>query len=428
MEKIVPKDLLPNIENTSRIFITDVMLEIMYGEDYPNFTFDFKEEEALEYIKIVVFNYQEFKNEKEINPKLLKMINDLESKKVNNIKPTIIVNDYKTFFNLLTKIHSKSIDLFFKNIVYFDRTYPVYEIKNYFKNIWLRMLPEDFNDPNLFLKKQINMLVDESLWKYDYETYLGLVKCFNNNILTVKNKITDSWDEDSHEFEVKIYDKNHYGIDVASECITLPLIRYGIYMKDGKRVCHIGSIQNKDIYSNKDSQIYKYIERRKYQLNKDIEKEYIEKVEPKSLLALSIFIDILNKEGIYDIEVQGMYVLDYEYHRRASKKMITDFRTKWNSNLKAEYPKFFKEDCDNLKKVYKKHNLISELKTERLIKVFERLMLHYNCFEVTSYPGEVDNMLHLKFRDFDSNDINNDILKEIYGYIDTQYNIKRLYR
>ena len=423
MEKIVPEDLLPTIENTSRIFITDIMPVILYDDNYANFNFNFEEKEAIEYIKEIISKL------KKPNPELLKMIDNLENKKVNNIKPTIIVRDYKTFFNLLKKIHSKSIDLYFRNVVYFDRTYPSYEIKNYFKNIWLRMMPEDFNDPNMFLNKQVSMLVDESLSNYDYETYFGLIKCFDNNILTVRNKTADNWDEDSHEFEIRIYDKNHYSsTDYTSEYIALPLIRYGIYMKNGKRVCHIGSIQNKDIYSNKDGKIHKYIERQKYKLNSNVEEQYIEKVEPKSLLALSIFIDILNKEGIYDIEVQGMFVLDYEYHRKASKKMISDFKTKWSSELKTEYPRFYNEDRDNLKKVYKKHSLISELKTERLIKVFERLMLHYDCFEVISYPGEVDNMLHLKFDHFDSNNINNETLKQINSGIDFQYKIKKLYR
>jgi len=130
----------------------------------------------------------------------------------------------------------------------------------------------------------------------------------------------------------------------------------------------------------------------------------------------------LNKEGITDIEVQGMYVLDYEYHRKRSKFLLKEFNEKWTKQKRKKSPSFYKEERAYMDRNYKKQDLISEIKTERLIKNFERVLWHYPKATVKSYPGEVDNMFHISIpRIENKEDIKGKILQEIYELIEERY-------
>ena len=73
----------------------------------------------------------------------------------------------------LILIYDKDIEL------YFLRTkmsgFPVFEKENCFEQIWLRATPDDFNNPEAFLKKQVVMINDTTFAKYDNETSLGKI-------------------------------------------------------------------------------------------------------------------------------------------------------------------------------------------------------------------------------------------------------------
>lgn len=422
MERNIALDLLPTLENVSREFIMFTMMDILYSKEYPNFYFDFKEEEAIKYIEEVLV-----KNKLEID-KYKKLLVDLKNKNFDNIKPVMVINNYKLFFDLLTNMYKEVINLYFQEKSNTSFGFPVYEMRNYFNNIWLRMLPEDFNNPILFLNKQIDMMKDNTLLKYDRELVLGNLKCFSDNIITIKNNIGNNWDENSKEFLVRIYDKNCFNNDLGIDThINLPLIRYGIYNRNGKKVCSIGSIQNKEL--NFDCDIYeyklnKYINRKKYMLNKNIDKENIDKVEPKNLFVLSLFINVLVNEGIYDIEVPSMYVLDYDYHKKRSKMLMNDFQEKWIPKRRNECPRYYYEDRINFELTYNKEDLISEIKTERLIKTINRLLIHYNI-NVISYPNELDSKYHIDLSNININCVDNEILKEISYLVNNQYDIKK---
>ena len=52
----IPNDLIPNLMNVTREFI-NVVKEIMYDKYYPNFYFEFREEEAYIFIKQVITKF-----------------------------------------------------------------------------------------------------------------------------------------------------------------------------------------------------------------------------------------------------------------------------------------------------------------------------------------------------------------------------------
>lgn len=422
----IAESLKPTFENVAKKFITDTMYDILFNEELPNFKFEFREDEAVKFIEEVLYNYaKEYNFYEEKAQKILESIMKKSDK--NEIQPIMIVNNYKEFFEQLTQYYKQDIELYFKRI---DRTgFPVYEQENCFKQIWLRSTPDDFNNPESFLKKQVQMIKDNTFEKYDEETYLGKLKILDDNIICIKNGIARTWDENIREIEIKIYDKRYYNNKELFNRphYTLPAIRYGIYEKNGKKVCYIGSIQNKekslaDKEIEEKQDINKKIERKKYKVNDGVPEENKDKVEPKGILALSLFIDILSKEGITDIEIPSIYVLDYEYHGKRSKKLLEDFKKEWTEDRKKRFPLRYKEEEHYLKHNYNKQDLISEIKTERMIKNFERILYHYPNGKIVSYPGELDSFLHLNIPVIKSkDDINGQILKDIYQLVEEKY-------
>ena len=408
---------LPTFENVAREFITDTLYKILFSDKLPNFRFDFRENKAIEFIeKIVVNDLKKYDPEK-----AEKIVDAIKSKcDGNEITPVMVVNDYKKFFEYLRKIYERHIELHFQigDMAFFPR----WEKENLFEFIWQRATPDDFNNPEEFLRKQSEMICDTTFNKFDEETCLGKIELFDNNILCIKNGIARTWDENSREMEFIIYDKDYYGKRdlLYRPRYKMPVIRYGIYKKNGKKVCYIGSIQNKaDDYEKSDLQ--KIIDTKRYKANEGVAREGIEQVEPKCILALSLFMNLLHKEGITDIEVPGLYVLDYEYHEKRSKKLIDEFNEKWTEEKKQKHPDWYEQELFFLNRACGKEDLISEIKSERLIAIVRRIMYHYPNTDIKSYPGDVDSFMHMSVPVIkDKKQISGSVFQELYDLFETK--------
>lgn len=415
----VADSLKPTFENVTREFITKTLYKILFSEELPNFRFDFREDKAIAFIEEVLKDYSDqhnfYKEKAERIVRTIKGKND-----GNELTPTIVVNDYKEFFELLRQFYERDIELYFlrTGMSGFSR----YEKDNCFEQIWLRATPDDFNNCEEFLKKQVDMINDDTFAKYDEETCLGKLTFLENNILCVKNGIARTWDENSRELEIKIYDKNYYNNKELfyRPHYTLPVIRYGIYKRDGKKVCFIGSIQNKSDSYKKDK-LGKKVERAKYKANDGVLEEDTCQVEPKSLIALSIFVNLLNREGITEIEIPSLYILDYEYHEKKNEQIRKEFDEEWTEEKIKQYPERYERSLYYFNRAYKKEDVISEIKTERLLLTFRRLLSHYINGNIDSYPGDSDSFMHLTIPVIKSEkDVNGDVFKELYKIIDNQ--------
>ncbi len=418
----IAESLKPTFENVSREFIVHSMDELLFSDEIPNIYFDFKENEAIKFIENVMNDFAY--NSDFFQKKSKKIIKNIKNKEYKDNNPVMIISNYKKFFELLRKIYEEDINLFFRRTD--SRIFPVYEKDNLFKEIWLRMTPEDFNNPEEFLEKQALMIKDKTFCKFDNEANLGELNFLDNNIICAKNEIARTWDENFREFKFIIYNKEYYynGELWNKPHYTLPVIRYGIYESNGRKICRIGSIQNKNSEYDEDNKIKKRVNREKYKVNKEVNEAELLKVEPNSILALSLFINILHQEEITDIEIPGMYVLDYAYHEKRNKIILDKFEKRWNNEKEKErFPELYKQDLEYMNKNYKKQNLISEIKTERFIRIFQRILYHFPKGKINSYPGDVDNLLHINIPVVkNKDDINGDILKEFYSLIESRNN------
>lgn len=445
MEEEISESLKPTYKNVEKYFVFNILHQVMYNEQLPNFYINFREKEVIKHIEKMLWNEKEryvgeylVDYKKSLEDKNEKVMNILKNPELDNeSKPVMIVNNYKEFIGLLREGYEQAIELYFKECT--DKNWenngviklPGYVLNNYLMFIWQRMKPEDFNDPEKFLMRQNQMNSDRTLSKYDKEKYIGEIAVLDNNILCVKNGISDKWDESDRQMEITIYDKKYYYdryMQLKPYCL-LPLIRYGVYEKDGKKICHIGSIQSRKPYLRDDeydvkTNINKKMNRAKFKANDDVPNENMEKVEPANILALSIFIDIMNEEGINDFEIQSSFVLDYENHEKRSKEVKEEFDKHWNSKENQEKnPEAYKDALYYKERNYNKQDIISEIKTERMIKSFERILYHYSNSRIVSYPGEVENIFHIEVPKIKSkDDIKGKLLKEIYEKIDGRYN------
>ncbi len=124
-----------------------------------------------------------------------------------------------------------------------------------------------------------------------------------------------------------------------------------------------------------------------------------------------------------------MYVLDHEYHRKRNKYLLREFKQEWTEvdywdreerQKKEKYPEDYQKAYEIFMKMFRKQDLISEIKTERLLLTARRLLNHYPKANITAYPEEMDNYMHLQIPVVkDENDINGDILKEFYNLVQT---------
>lgn len=431
-EKVVPEKLQPTFDNVSKYFIFTIMEKIALEEDYDyaNFLFNFTQEEAIEFIKSQYEEYLSENNYDLIRNNMLKRLDNL-IKSINNARnnksdlPVMEINDYKRFFENLRRCHENNIKLYFKRRPIATR-FSEYEMGNLFKQIWLRCTPDDFKHPEEFLEKSAQMLEDKTFEEYDEEYKIGPVKSFNNNILCVKNDIARTWDESSREIQFTVYDKNEFGDEKCAQ-YKFPAIRYGIYTKNGEKICLIGSIQNKTkrtmtniqqnkSFDEKEISFLKKIEKVKYKANKDVPKEDTEEIEPKNIIALGMFVDLLSKKGITKIQIPGMYVLDYSYHENRDKEIQNIIKRKWPLYAQKEEPDAYKRDLEEYTKLLGKQDLISKTKTENFVRHFIRLLHHYPKGRIINYPGDVSYTMEIEIPKIKNKDeLNGDLFKDLYN-------------
>ncbi len=419
----IAESLKPTFENVTIRFLTDTLYNILFNDEFPNFKLSFKEPEAIKFIEKTLKDYtDEYDYFREKQNKILECIK--QNTDNNDITPVMTISNYKKFFELLRQYYEKDIELFFKRTD--SSGFPVYEQKNCFEQIWLRMTPDDFNNPEEFLRKNVEMIQDNTFEKYDKETYLGRLSRFNNHIICVKNQISRTWDETPREFKITIYDKRYYNTELFDKShFELPVVRYGIYNKSGKKVCYIGAIQNTNMEECETNLVQiKNDFRSELNTGKLRKENYKERVEPIKILSLSIFINFLHREGITEIEAPGMYVLDYDYHIKRGIKLKKEFDEKWTEEERREYPKQYEREMEYLSRNYRNEDIISEVKTERFIMNLKNLLKYYPNGRINSFPGELDNFLHLEIPISRPQIDSNNVLLDVYNLIKEKYEEK----
>ena len=132
-------------------------------------------------------------------------------------------------------------------------------------------------------------------------------------------------------------------------------------------------------------------------------------------MALSIFINMLNEAGITEFKIPSLYVLDYDYHIKRSKQLLSCFEKEWPKEKIERYTEIYRRQKYYFERSYNKEDIISEIKSERLMLTFRRLLQHYTNGKILSYPGDVDDFMRLRIpKTKNENEINGSVFRKLY--------------
>ena len=200
----------------------------------------------------------------------------------------------------------------------------------------------------------------------EQEYSIGNITFLGNNPVTVKIQPTDTFNENSYEMEIKV------------GSTILPLVRFGIYLNGTYPICSIGSIQNPD-----GEEKNKQLERAKYKLNEGITNTY--DCEPKKIISLLIFLNIMEEYGLTTFEMHGHTIYDYSFHERLSNYALEQYTTALEKEDEFLI-NFFGHEKD---KYYNKQDIVSKMKTEGLFNLVNRINEYYSNLLVQGYPYEI---------------------------------------
>ena len=364
-----------NTENIIKYIIDNFLYEVLVNDvEIPNISFEFKEQEGLDIVnRIILDNIENRINEK---TKIYDAINYIDYN-----KPVVEINNYKLFFTLLFDLVNTLHDEYNKKCLYDNNKTQLYFHLS-LKYIWLRMTPDDYKNPEIFLRKNIEMIRNETFDKY-FNKEGQLLKVDDNHQICYKNKFSSTFDEENKE--IVFYIKN-----INGDIFYLPTVRYGIYEKDNKKICEIGSIQNKYLTNSIDFDI---VNEYRKTLNRGVPGYLKQNVEPKKVLSLILFIKLLQENRIDEITIPTMYVLDYDFHNIWEKNNIDVFNSRWSDYLINLYPDEYEEEKEKFEKTINKVEFVCQNKSDNFIKLFERLMYHIPEIKITEYPGELSSFM-----------------------------------
>ena len=210
--------------------------------------------------------------------------------------PTLYVKDSYLFFNLLLDIVNESLLLNYKYGFHTEARTHCIGILN---RLWLRMGPSDFNNVELFLKKQLEFLRNDWL-DIDYEKACEKIDDLGENKVLKSPFVSYTWDETFREVSFL------FSTPYENYVHELPNVRYGLALENGERVCYIYAVQ-----TDPDSRSDKKIERQLYKIcnkNGDLG------VHPNQVYGLYLFLKELEKIGVTKIKIPVIQVLNYPYH------------------------------------------------------------------------------------------------------------------
>jgi len=311
--------------------------------------------------------------------------------------PTLQIKDKEVFYNNIKEY----VSLFADNITFQISDEKEMLVKKQIAYLFANMSIDDFTNPEEYVRRVIDFNKNRVL----RSKVLGYSNILESNIEVHARKYNV---ETPFCFETKLVNNDNCAYD-------LPTISYGI----SDNTCYIYAIQ--DYNKHEKNPYYNKIKRKLYKLNSNVleseteeykeyksgESEYypenISDVSPSAILALTLFLNELEKNGINKIKV-----IPYLPVRFDNKTRCLAYKTlkeaKQNNLSNEEKRKLYLE-------LVNQQMLCQSNMTEKLIRNFYRLAHHFDNIQITSIPYELDDGLHLKVDTFEYTD--NEILNEI---------------
>lgn len=241
--------------------------------------------------------------------------------------------------------------------------------KYFLFNIWKNATISDCVLPEQFVNRYINFINDTTFLEYDKLTSLGK---YDENMLLIKRM------QDREGFETPYI--MHLAFTDGTHIYNLPWIRYGISTnKKGEKLAYIYGLQKMDespneLYNEKIKQILNRV-------NTGVKK--YRNVTPSAIASLSVFLGMLEAQGIKAIKAPDFLRFRYGKYRNAPSE----------------------ED----------QNMIQTNLTDKFLRNFLRLTEHFSNLSIESVPNdELNSFLCMTLGTYDEASCKNQTIKRFY--------------
>lgn len=312
------------------------------------------------------------------------------------------IRNLDSFINSIELYIKKELELKRHSIDFFDDRLNIKFLISY---LFVNAGTYDFMEPEKYIEKRIKAFDDITLSKYNNGIDISLTNIFDNEHLNIVNKMQSVFMETPYKIETSIVSNDS---DIS---FKLPEISYMIVEENGKKVCYIYSILNKEstyAFNPMEEKFKKNIARKLYKLNKgisDIEsqefKDYkegnsdyypenITDVSVSSVLSLYVFINLI-KDKVD--KIKGVPYLPIRYYSRDIAK----------------------DNCSDLERkeqLAERNQMIQTNLTDKFIRTFRRVEQHIECLNIDSYPYEIDDYLNMSLNG-KKDIVNNEVIDSI---------------
>ena len=325
---------------------------------------------------------------------------------------TLVIKDEERFFPLLEEYIVREIELN-RKCMWFSNNELDTRIKFILAYLFANASTEEFLDPESMLRRRIDFLDDNSFEYLNEGRTIALGDRFGNSDIFVKRSSQSVMMETPWKMEVSLCKW------IDDEMVSCPLaeVSYGIREENDEQVCYVYSMmkpKEKRESSDREKLFRKRLNRELYKLNEGVleqeseafrrykngeEREYQENVTDVTqsfVLSLSIFISLLQKEGISKIKVVPYLPVRYVGRQIAA------------SNV---------SDPELQQELYDRNKRIQDNCTNKFMRTFRRVAYHMgDDLEMHTVPYEIDEFMTFSLKS-KSHDLNNPMLNEVSNAI-----------
>ena len=325
---------------------------------------------------------------------------------------TLVIKDEERFFPLLEEYIAREIDAN-RRCMWFSNNELDTRIKFIIAYLFANASTEEFLDPEGMLRRRIDFLDDDSFEYLNEGKVIPLGSTFGNSDIFLKRTAQSVMMETPWKIDISLCKW------VDDEMVSCPLadVSYGVREENGEKVCYVYSMmkpKEKGESSDREKIFRKRLNRELYKLNEGVleqesedfikyrngetrdYQENVTDVTQSFVLSLSIFVTLLQKEGISKIKVVPYLPVRY-VGRQITAMNVT--------NLERQ------------QELYDRNKRIQDNCTNKFMRTFRRVAYHMgDDLEMYSVPYEIDEYMTFVLKS-KSHDLNNPILNEVSNCI-----------
>lgn len=325
---------------------------------------------------------------------------------------TLVIKDEERFIEVLKEYVYYCFVLKRKTLKFYNNEYDN-KIKMLIAYLFINFSTEDFLNPVEAIRRYIDYMLDNSFEYLNEGRVIPLGSTFGNSDIFLKRTAQSVMMETPWKIDISLCKW------VDDEMVSCPLadVSYGIREENGEKVCYVYSMmkpKEKGESSDREKIFRKRLNRELYKLNEGVleqesedfikyrngetrdYQENVTDVTQSFVLSLSIFVTLLQKEGISKIKVVPYLPVRY-VGRQITAMNVT--------NLERQ------------QELYDRNKRIQDNCTNKFMRTFRRVAYHMgDDLEMYSVPYEIDEYMTFVLKS-KSHDLNNPILNEVSNCI-----------